>query len=237
MEKAYKDEQKLQREYYDKTASEYENCHCTGEETLAPLYFLKAMVERYDVKSILEVGAGTGDALIFFQKELPKVQIVGIEPSEAMRKIGYQKGLSKDSLIDGIGENLHFENNQFDLVVEFRSLHHVRFPEAVIKEMMRVSRKGILISDTNNFAEGNKIEVLTKIFFKTLGLWKVVDFINTKGKGYRYSEGDGVSYSYSVFNNYKLIKKQYKHIHLLNLFADNKTPILSSTGVVIFAIN
>ncbi len=49
-----------------------------------------------------------------------------------------------------------------------------------------------------------------------IGLWRVVDFIKTKGKGYTISEGDGLAYSYFVFNNYKQISGYCKPIHLLN---------------------
>jgi hypothetical protein len=50
-----------------------------------------------------------------------------------------------------------------------------------------------------------------------LGLWKVADFVKTGGKGYRISEGDGLSYSYSVFSDYKQIKDRCKSVHILNI--------------------
>jgi len=50
----------------------------------------------------------------------------------------------------------------------------------------------------------------------SLGLWKIADLIKTRGKGYSISEGDGIAYSYSVFNNYRQIQAQCKSIHLLN---------------------
>ena len=49
-----------------------------------------------------------------------------------------------------------------------------------------------------------------------IGLWAMANLVKTKGKGYTISEGDGLAYSYSVFNNYNQIKKKCKRIHLLN---------------------
>jgi len=38
-------------------------------------------------------------------------------------------------------------------------------------------------------------------------IWSVADFVKTRGKGYTLSEGDGLAYSYSVFNNFKQISR------------------------------
>jgi hypothetical protein len=43
-----------------------------------------------------------------------------------------------------------------------------------------------------------------------------VDFLKTKGKGYTISYGDGIAYSYSVFNNYRQIRNHCSSVHLFN---------------------
>jgi hypothetical protein len=49
-----------------------------------------------------------------------------------------------------------------------------------------------------------------------VGLWRLADLIKTKGSGYTISEGDGLAYSYSVFNDYKQISRECKAVHMLN---------------------
>lgn len=68
-----------------------------------------------------------------------------------------------------------------------------------MSEMLRVAQKAIFISDANNFGQGRFLARTAKQALNALGLWKTVDFIKTKGKGYTISEGDGLAYSYSVF--------------------------------------
>jgi hypothetical protein len=82
--------------------------------------------------------------------------------------------------------------------------------------MLSVAKKAIFISDSNNFGQGSLLSRIVKQLINAIGLWKVADLIKTKGKGYTFSQGDGLAYSYSVFNNYDQIKKQCSRIHLLN---------------------
>jgi hypothetical protein len=39
-----------------------------------------------------------------------------------------------------------------------------------------------------------------------MGLWPAFDFVRTRGRGYMVSEGDGVFYSYSVFDSLRLLR-------------------------------
>lgn len=55
-----------------------------------------------------------------------------------------------------------------------------------------------------------------KQIINLLGLWKVADRIKTRGKEYTISEGDGLAYSYSVYNNYRQIRRMCSRAQLLN---------------------
>jgi ubiquinone/menaquinone biosynthesis C-methylase UbiE len=208
---------KIQKLYYQQTAAQYDEMHVNEKvpHTMA-LAFLIGIIDYLDIKSILDVGSGTGRAICHIKKYRPDIHIVGVEPVEELRKIAYSKGLSAQELVYGDATKLQFKTAEFDLVCEFGILHHIAKPELAVSEMLRVAKKGIFISDTNNFGEGSLLSRSTKQILNFLGLWKVADFIKTKGKGYRISEGDGLSYSYSVFNNYKQIKNQCNSIHVLN---------------------
>jgi len=82
--------------------------------------------------------------------------------------------------------------------------------------MLRVARKAIYISYSNNFGQGSRLSRVIKQAFNAANLWPLANFIKTKGKGYSVSEGDGLAYSYSVFNDYKQIKKACASVHMLN---------------------
>ena len=212
------DEINIQRSYYKKTADQYDKRH-TADETGAhsfALSCLAGLTNYLKIESILDLGAGTGRSIKYLKKICPKIKIVGIEPVKELREIGYSQGISKEELIDGDATKLNFRNSEFDLICEFGILHHIKNNKLVVDEMLRASKKAIFISDCNNLASGSKIKRSIKQILYALRLWKLADFINSKGKGYYVSEGDGLSYSYSVFENYRQIKSSCKSVHIIN---------------------
>lgn len=109
--------------------------------------------------------------------------------------MGYNNGIGKEELIDGDALSLQFGDGHFDLVCEFGVLHHIKTPARAVAEMLRVSKKAIFISDSNNFGQGAYIGRSFKQALNLFGLWPIVDLIKTKGRGYTISEGDGLAYS------------------------------------------
>lgn len=200
----------IQEQYYSKTANQYDDMHVlhTDKEHMLALELMSAYITFYNIKSVLDIGAGTGRTLLFLKNKFPDIKVLGIEPVKALREEGYKKGLSESELIDGDGNNLSLTDNSYDLVCEYGVLHHVRYPEKVVAEMLRVGAKGIFISDSNNFGQGGLVSRSFKQALNFFGLWNAFNFIRTKGKRYQISQADGLFYSYSVFNNYKLIKSK-----------------------------
>jgi ubiquinone/menaquinone biosynthesis C-methylase UbiE len=169
------------------------------DEHFFALSFMVGVIDYLGIQSILDIGSGTGRAIQYLKIVRPELRLVGVEPVKELREIGYSKGLSGDELIDGDATNLKFATGEFDLVCEFGVLHHIRNPALAIAEMLRVSNRAVFISDSNNFGQGSISSRLIKQVINLLGLWKFVDLIKTRGKGYTISEGDGLAYSYSVF--------------------------------------
>jgi SAM-dependent methyltransferase len=186
-----------------------------GDHGMA-LMLLTAIINKYEIRSVLDIGAGTGRTIDYLANKHPDIEIKGVEPVKELREQAYKKGIKKEMLVDGDGSKLDFADGAFDIVCEFGVLHHVAKPHLVIDQMLRVAKKGIFISDSNNFGQGNYLSRSLKQSINLFGLWKAFEFIRTKGKMYHISEGDGLFYSYSVFNNYKQIKKKCSVIHLLN---------------------
>jgi ubiquinone/menaquinone biosynthesis C-methylase UbiE len=227
----------VQRAYYAQTAASYDamHLHQHDEHTFA-LRFMLSMVGYLGIRSVLDIGSGTGRGLLTISTEMPGITAIGIEPSAELREIGYSKGLLRTQLIDGDAMALAFEDNSFDLVCEFGALHHIPDPSKAVSEMLRVSGKAIFISDCNNFGQGGRLSRLLKQALDAAGLWPLAYRLKTKGKGYHVSEGDGLAYSYSVFNDYAQIREACESIHLLNTTDGAQNLYRSASHVAILGI-
>ncbi|MCB9188728.1 MAG: class I SAM-dependent methyltransferase [Flavobacteriales bacterium] len=229
----------IQNNYYTSTANTYDRNHVNSLMDRGHnfnLYFLSSMIDLFQIKSILDVGSGTGRTIEFIRNKHPEVKVVGIEPVQGLRQQAYEKGIPMDVIIAGDGNKIEFEDGAFDLVCEFGMLHHVSNPERVVSEMIRVSSKAIFISDSNNFGQGGFIGRSTKQVINFFGLWKLFNYVKTKGKGYQISEGDGLFYSYSVFNNVNMIKEKCKSIYYLSSKNSGTNLYRSSSDIGLFAL-
>jgi SAM-dependent methyltransferase len=147
------------------------------------------------------------------------VRVLGVEPSAELRAVGHAAGIAVDELVDGDATRLAYPDDSFDIVCEFGVLHHVRNPRVVIAEMLRVARLGIFISDDNHFAAGSPMARVAKRALGALGLWRTAYWLRSGGKGYRISEGDGLSYPYSVFDDLGFIEARCDLVQMGNMTA------------------
>lgn len=230
------DEVAIQQAYYKSTAKRYDAAHVhEKDEHFFALRFLETAIDHYGIASVLDVGAGTGRVACYLKTKYPALRIVSIEPVKELREVGYTKGLTKEELVEGDATRLQFPDGTFDLVCEFGILHHVRRPETVVAEMLRVAKIGIFISDSNNFGQGRPLSRALKQFLNALGLWRLADLIKTKGKGYQITEGDGLAYSYSVFNNYAQIARAC-HTHIFNTEPAGINPYRTAPHIALLGI-
>jgi trans-aconitate methyltransferase len=68
-----------QRAYYEATAGAYDAAHAEREHIVA-LQLLAGYIQLAGVKSVLDVGAGTGRAMRFLKAQFPNLVIKGVEP-------------------------------------------------------------------------------------------------------------------------------------------------------------
>jgi ubiquinone/menaquinone biosynthesis C-methylase UbiE len=221
----------IQRAYYASTAGQYDAMHLDDPEHQVALSIMVAMLDLLEVRSILDVGAGSGRVIRHLSKVRPDLRVVGVEPVQQLREVAYAAGVPRESLIEGDGAALPFYDEQFDLVCEFGMLHHVRKPDAVVAEMLRVAKRGVFISDSNNFGQGSPLARAVKQGLNALHLWPLANWIKTRGKGYSITEGDGLAYSYSVFTNYDQVKKACSRVHLFSTI-DSGPNLYRSAGHV-----
>lgn len=231
-----KDGIQRQREYYTRTAANYDAMHVRsdGDHDISCV-LMAAFAQHYDLRSIQDVGSGTGRAVSVLSGKLPDRKIVGIEPVLALREVGIAKGLAEESLIDGDATQINFPDSSFDLVCELGVLHHVPNPRKAVKEIVRVSCKAIYLSDSNRFGHGSILGKRVKLLLWKLGLWPLANHLKTRGAGYTYGEGDGVAYSYSIFDDFDYISTQFEKVMVFNLDGTGREPVLGAAHVGVFA--
>jgi ubiquinone/menaquinone biosynthesis C-methylase UbiE len=232
----------IQRKYYTKTASRYDTMHChEGADDPECRRFVIPILHSLRISSLLDVGSATGRGLRDLASELPGTFICGVEPVAALVRQGVEAGNTQTiSLLQASGDALPFAEASFDSVSEFATLHHVANPSAVVKEMLRVARRVAVIVDCNRFGQGSLPAKLFKLFLYKMRLWKAFNFVRTRGKHYQISEGDGLFYSYSVYDSYDLVAAWADRILVLPSGPAHSRswfhPLLTAPGVVLIAI-
>jgi SAM-dependent methyltransferase len=227
----------IQRQYYTRTADMYDQWHGEADDPHSlPMALAGGLCQRYGYRSVLDVGAGTGRLLRYLGEAMPSLHLVGIEPVEALRKKGHESGVAADRLVDGDATRLPYADGSFDLVCAFAILHHIRRPQQAVAELLRVARAAVLISDSNRFGQGNRLERRIKRALAALGLWRAFDWVQTRGKGYRVSESDGLFYSYSLFDNYQQIRAGCRKLHVFNTAGGGRHALLEAGSVAILGL-
>lgn len=110
----------------------------------------------------LDIGAGWGALLCVAHRERG-LDVFGVEPSPASLALGRKSlaiyGLGPSRLVLGEGEAVPFASSTFDVVYSSNVLEHVRDPERVLKEGIRVLRPGgvlqFVVPSYHSFWEGH----------------------------------------------------------------------------------
>lgn len=201
-------------EYYRSTADVYDAMHLcpvdkhVGEHAIA-LNLISGFIECFDFKTILDVGCGTGRGLKYLTHKHPNLYVTGIDLSSDLVNKCIEKGIPRSKLLCGDACLLPFEDSRFDAVMSLALLHHVPDPNRVIREMLRVARNAIFVSDSNRYGQGSLFKRVMKLcLYRVLRMGQLVDYIRTRGKMYMHSEGDGVFYSFSVFDVVSVLRQK-----------------------------
>jgi SAM-dependent methyltransferase len=210
----------------------------TNEDPVAIQREYYTMVEP---RTLLDVGCGTGRGIRYLCGRFPSLRAVGVEPVRALLEQGVQKGrITAGTTVQGSGYTLPFADASIDVVCSFAILHHVKKPNEVVREMLRVARKAVLIADSNRFGQGRAPVRLFKLAAYKLGLWGIVNYLKTGGKGYLITEGDGLAYSYSVYDSFDCLASGSSRLLVLPAEPGKPGswfhPLLTSSGVIALAI-
>ncbi len=227
----------LQRDYYRSTAADYDAGHISVNEPEHDfaLAWLKGMAVDLDLKSFLDVGAGTGRGMLQLQLQFPTARVAGIEPVAELRQKAHEKGVSPSALIDGDACRIPFADGEFDCVLALGVMHHLPAPRAALREMFRVARRAVFISDSNNFGCGPLPQRLFSHTLRALRLWRIFQFVKNGFKPWKYSPGDGVHYSYSLFDDMPFLRALGSDCHLLTTRPSGANPFWTASHIAVLA--
>jgi len=200
---------KRQRAYYADTAEWYDARHVQdGDEHYFALRHIAFYLKWIDARSVLDTGCGTGRALRFLRESLPHASIRGNDPSDELLGIAMRDhGVPADALDCCQSERLPYADASFDAVVATGVLHHVAEPEKVVAEMLRVARFAVFISDSNIYGQGGRVARRVKRVLASAHLLRSFNWARRGGHNWFYSPGDGIAYSYSVYDSIPQLRK------------------------------
>jgi SAM-dependent methyltransferase len=184
----------------------------------------------------LDVGAGSGRGMCLVRKLLPDVSVTGIEPMEDLRSVARGRGIAEADIRDGNALDLKFDDSSIDCVYATGILHHISQPRAAIVEMFRVADKALVLSDLNNFGCGSTCQRLLSHSMRRLGLWKMFQFLKNGFKHEKFSKGDGIHYSYSLFDDIPILHALGGEVFLLTTDPSCGNPFWDSGHVALIVL-
>jgi len=139
--------------------------------------------------SILEIGTGRGYMAVALLKRGKKFVSIDIDRA-AQKNAGIC--LEQMSIDSGItlrimnAEKLKYKDGAFDYVISTNTLHHFERPRRCLKEIIRVTKKKIIISDFNKKGASiinkiHKLEGKEKHHMEGMSIPEARDFLVSKG--------------------------------------------------------
>jgi len=111
------------------------------------LKFLDENLDYQNIQNVLELGAGMGNIAFYILEKNPQARAVCEDINQEYLKIIKKRNSKIETILHDINQDLPFPDNCFDLVSCLGTWHYsyVKDLEKVLREMIRVSRKYILI--------------------------------------------------------------------------------------------
>jgi SAM-dependent methyltransferase len=152
-------------------------------------------MQEVDGKTLLDVGCGTGRGV---RAALDMgYDAVGLDISPRLLEIAHKElAIPEHRLIQGDATNLTFPDRHFDVTCILGALHHSAQPLRIIEEMIRVTKKAMVISDEGNHLTGGIKQVLLRLGIKpVLMLFRRPPRTNRRAVD---SEQDGPAFVFSI---------------------------------------
>jgi len=117
-------------------------------------------VLSFDGKKVLDVGCGDGS--LVRRMTMKGAHVTGIECGHLqLEKALSTEKAGDETYVEGVGENLPMDDETFDIVVFFNSLHHIPVENQVkaLQEAARVLKPGGQVYISEPVAEGSHFEL------------------------------------------------------------------------------
>ena len=118
------------------------------EQALEPM--VTSLLAPKPRERILDIGCGTGNHLIMFNKM--GLNVCGLDASSAMLAKARARLGNRSTFKKGMAEDLPFDDNEFDLSVMIHTLEFLDNPLAALREAGRVAQKKVFIGVLNSFS-------------------------------------------------------------------------------------
>jgi len=149
-------------------------------------FFEKLFTEFLNPKQnerVIDIGCGAGNHLLYANKL--GLNITGIDPSPYMLDLAKKRVGNRCEFKKAYGEDLPYEDNEFDIALLINTLEFVDDPLKVLREVARVTKREIFIIVFNSFSQYCRWENINGLFrnnlfsnIQTFSLWKMKDLIN-----------------------------------------------------------
>jgi ubiquinone/menaquinone biosynthesis C-methylase UbiE len=224
-------------EFYERTGNQYNRWHCNpsyvSSHDFAVAELLRTMSQT-QAKSLLDVGCGTGRAT---RAALDKgYEATGLDIASSLLDIAHRElGIPRERLLLGDATQLPFPADSFDIGCALGALHHSAQPAKIISELIRVSRKGIIVSDeANHFAGGVKRLLLKMGLFKPV-YWVLFRRPPRTQRRATLSEDDGPAFTFSMEEVIPTLRAHFRNFRCLTFYRIGTRQICSHRLPRLFA--
>ncbi len=137
------------------SAKRYDSARALPPETKALwIEALKAQIPASEIKTILDLGCGTGRFTLALSEAFGS-QVIGVEPSTAMLEVATSQSESNVVWKQGQAESIPLESEAVDLVFMSQIFHHLQSPRRAIEEINRVLTPAGYLAIRNGMREHN----------------------------------------------------------------------------------
>lgn len=118
------------------------------KDALARVSRVIGMLRGLAPTSLMDLGTGRGTALWPMMEALPQLPVTAVEfaPHRAAQLRDVAAGLPLLEPVEANGAKLPFPDGAFDAATALEVLEHVRAPEPVARELLRVARRFVVVS-------------------------------------------------------------------------------------------